>query len=75
MSDQCPYSFGWCDEQNKEFVNFDELGMNLTITAENFECLAATFYPMNNDSDLILIGDDCRKHKIALCEEVGFIII
>jgi hypothetical protein len=75
MSDQCWNAFGWCDETDKEFVDFDELSIKLKTPEETHKCLAVTFNLINNESVLLLHDDDCSKHKFVLCEEVKICFI
>jgi hypothetical protein len=72
-SPQCQNTWGWCNENEKEFVDLKALGTPFLEYSDKKECLAADFIQSGSTSNLTFYTDDCKKERNVLCEEVvGF---
>jgi hypothetical protein len=63
-SDKCPNSYGWCGTDEKEFIDYQLLGLDPFQSAGGKECVSATL----DKSKLVLQADSCATKMRYICE-------
>jgi hypothetical protein len=67
-SDKCLKTFGWCGGSEKEFVDFEGLGLKNIDLTSGFECLSITLDAKENKSSLLMQIESCSNKRRAICE-------
>jgi hypothetical protein len=71
-SDKCPKTFGWCGGSDKEFVDFEGLGMKNFDLMGGFECLSITLDRKGSKASLLMQSESCSNKRRAICEVISY---
>jgi hypothetical protein len=67
-STNCPNSFAWCAEGEREYIDFEAFNMSRFENNAKKRCVMAKY--VSNKTEIKLENEDCTLRKSVICEEV-----
>jgi hypothetical protein len=69
-SDKCPNHFGWCGGTEKEFIDFEGLGLKDFDSSGGNECISITLEKKGSRGRMLMQSEGCSNKRRAICEVI-----